>query len=150
MCSSDLNKILLHLKEFSNAVSSTASLNKFFYELHELCNTAKIERIATLPEDFMVKDLAAQLNDRSHALKLQMLGIKTMDQNLKFSEFEDEIKNIDLVKKILHVMGKSENMIEYVKDRPGHDRRYSTDITKIKDNLFWTPMFSLEIGRAHV
>ena len=59
---------------------------------------------------------------------------------------ECEIKNIDLVKKILYIMNKPESMIEYVKDRPGHDRRYSTDITKIKDTLFWSPMFSLDYG----
>jgi len=59
---------------------------------------------------------------------------------------ECEVKNIDLVKKILGMMGKSENMIEYVQDRPGHDRRYSTSVLKIKNNLFWTPMYSLEHG----
>ena len=59
---------------------------------------------------------------------------------------ECEIKNIDLVKKILQIMGRGEDMIEYVQDRPGHDRRYSTDITKIRDNLFWSPMYSLDHG----
>jgi dTDP-glucose 4,6-dehydratase len=59
-----------------------------------------------------------------------------------------EIRNIDLVKKILYMMGKNESMIEYVQDRPGHDRRYSTDNAKIRDNLFWAPMYSLEHGLA--
>ena len=59
---------------------------------------------------------------------------------------ECEVANIDLVKKILQMMGRSEDMIEYVQDRPGHDRRYSTDISKIRDTLFWTPMYSLEYG----
>ena len=57
-----------------------------------------------------------------------------------------EIANIDLIKKVLKIMNKSENMIEYVKDRPGHDRRYSTDISKIKNNLFWTPSYSIDYG----
>jgi dTDP-glucose 4,6-dehydratase len=43
-------------------------------------------------------------------------------------------------------MGRDEDMIEYVQDRPGHDRRYSTEISKIRDTLFWTPMYSLEHG----
>jgi dTDP-glucose 4,6-dehydratase len=43
-------------------------------------------------------------------------------------------------------MGKPESMIEYVKDRPGHDRRYSTSISKIKNSLFWTPSFSIDYG----
>ena len=59
---------------------------------------------------------------------------------------ECEVKNIDLVKKILDMMGKDEDLIEYVKDRPGHDRRYSTNIHKIKNSLFWTPIYSLENG----
>lgn len=57
---------------------------------------------------------------------------------------ECEIKNIDLVKKIISLMGKDESMIEYVQDRPGHDRHYSTDISKIKTSLGWQPRFDLE------
>ena len=59
---------------------------------------------------------------------------------------ECEITNIDLVKKILFILDKSQNMIEYVQDRPGHDRRYSTDITKIKDEIGWSPRYTLDIG----
>jgi dTDP-glucose 4,6-dehydratase len=59
---------------------------------------------------------------------------------------ECEVANIDLVKKILQMMGRGEDMIEYVQDRPGHDRRYSTDISKIRDTLFWSPLYSLEHG----
>ena len=73
-----------------------STLNKFFSDLHELLNTAQIAKISTHPEDFMVKELAAQLKDRNNDLKLQMLGIKATDQDLKLSDFEDEIKKIDL------------------------------------------------------
>jgi dTDP-glucose 4,6-dehydratase len=59
---------------------------------------------------------------------------------------ECEITNIELVKKILGIMNKPHSMIEYVKDRPGHDRRYSTSISKIRNNLFWSPMYSLDHG----
>ena len=48
---------------------------------------------------------------------------------------ECEVTNINLVKKILQMMKKDESMIEYVTDRPGHDRRYSTSIKKIKEEL---------------
>jgi dTDP-glucose 4,6-dehydratase len=57
-----------------------------------------------------------------------------------------EFTNIDLVKKILDMMGRNESMIEYIEDRPGHDRRYSTSIDKIRNNLFWSPMYSLDSG----
>jgi len=59
---------------------------------------------------------------------------------------ECEVKNLELIRKILDVMEKDEDMIEYVQDRPGHDRRYSTDITKIKTELGWSPRFNLEQG----
>jgi len=59
---------------------------------------------------------------------------------------ECEVKNIDLVKKIIGLMGKNESMIEYVKDRPGHDRRYATDISKIKSELGWHPSYHIDKG----
>ena len=59
---------------------------------------------------------------------------------------ECEVKNIDLIRMILDCMNMNESMIEYVKDRPGHDRRYSTDITKIRHELKWSPRFSIEHG----
>lgn len=43
-------------------------------------------------------------------------------------------------------MGKSEDSIEYVKDRLGHDRRYAIDFSKIKNELGWEPQVSFEEG----
>ena len=48
-----------------------------------------------------------------------------------------EWKNIDIVKLILKILGKPESLISYVKDRPGHDRRYAIDSTKTKTELDW-------------
>ncbi|MBI3576768.1 dTDP-glucose 4,6-dehydratase [Candidatus Gottesmanbacteria bacterium] len=50
-----------------------------------------------------------------------------------------DIDNLTIVKKILSIMGKDESAIEFVKDRPGHDRRYTIDWTKIKTELSWEP-----------
>ena len=47
----------------------------------------------------------------------------------------NEISNIELVKNILDIMDKPHSLIEFVKDRPGHDRRYSVDTTKIEKEL---------------
>ena len=55
-----------------------------------------------------------------------------------------EIPNIEIVKLILKELGKSEDMIEYVKDRLGHDRRYAIDSTKIESELGWNPKFYFE------
>jgi len=59
---------------------------------------------------------------------------------------ECEFRNIDIVRMILDRMNLKEDMIEYVNDRPGHDRRYSTDIAKIRHELKWSPQFTLEEG----
>ncbi|WP_432798989.1 dTDP-glucose 4,6-dehydratase [Poriferisphaera sp. WC338] len=48
-----------------------------------------------------------------------------------------ERSNLELTKIILRAMGKPESMIEYVKDRAGHDRRYAIDARKIRENLGW-------------
>lgn len=57
-----------------------------------------------------------------------------------------EVKNIDLIKTILGLLNVSEDLIEYVKDRPGHDLRYSIDNAKIQTELDWSPKYSLERG----
>jgi dTDP-glucose 4,6-dehydratase len=58
---------------------------------------------------------------------------------------KQEMKNIEVVKTILKLMGKSEDLIEFVKDRPGHDLRYSLDISKIQ-KLGWRPKTSFQEG----
>lgn len=57
-----------------------------------------------------------------------------------------ERQNIWIVKKLLEILGKGEDMIEYVKDRPGHDRHYAIDFSKIENELGWTPAVTLEEG----
>lgn len=59
-----------------------------------------------------------------------------------------EKENIWIVKKLLELLGKDESMIEYVKDRPGHDRRYAINFEKIKTELGWEPSVTLEEGLA--
>ena len=51
----------------------------------------------------------------------------------------NEMRNIDIVKLIVHELGKSENLITYVTDRKGHDMRYAIDPTKIHNELGWLP-----------
>ncbi|MGG4034642.1 dTDP-glucose 4,6-dehydratase [Paenibacillus cisolokensis] len=58
----------------------------------------------------------------------------------------NERNNIHVVKTILNELGKSEELITYVKDRPGHDRRYAIDATKIRKELGWQPKYMYEIG----
>ena len=58
----------------------------------------------------------------------------------------NEKANIEIVKLIIGTLGKSEGLIKYVKDRPGHDRRYAIDNTKITTELGWEPAYTFEQG----
>ncbi|PKL80938.1 MAG: dTDP-glucose 4,6-dehydratase [Ignavibacteriae bacterium HGW-Ignavibacteriae-4] len=59
---------------------------------------------------------------------------------------ENEMPNIEIVKQILSYLNKPESLIKYVKDRPGHDKRYAMDNTKISSELGWTPKYDFENG----
>lgn len=59
-----------------------------------------------------------------------------------------ERENIFIIRKLLELLDSDESMIEYVKDRPGHDRRYAINFSKIKTELGWQPSVSLEEGLA--
>lgn len=57
-----------------------------------------------------------------------------------------ERTNIDIVKQLLVLLDKDETSIEYVTDRPGHDRRYAINFTKLHTQLGWSPEVTLEEG----
>jgi dTDP-glucose 4,6-dehydratase len=58
----------------------------------------------------------------------------------------NEWKNIDIVKLILRELGKPESLITFVKDRPGHDRRYAMDAARIMAELGWEPSLQFDRG----
>ncbi len=58
----------------------------------------------------------------------------------------NERTNLEVVKTIIHELGKSEDLISYVTDRPGHDMRYAIDPTKIKNELGWEPTTTFDEG----
>ena len=58
----------------------------------------------------------------------------------------NEINNLEIVNKILEIMGKSSDLIEFVEDRPGHDQRYSLDSSKIKNEFGWSTKINFEDG----
>jgi dTDP-glucose 4,6-dehydratase len=56
----------------------------------------------------------------------------------------NELPNLEIIKLILNHLNKPETLIEFVKDRPGHDKRYAIDSTKIQNELGWKPAFTFE------
>jgi len=58
----------------------------------------------------------------------------------------NEWRNIDIIREILRLLGKPESLIQYVKDRPGHDRRYAINAAKLRDELGWEPQTDFAAG----
>lgn len=56
----------------------------------------------------------------------------------------DDISNLEVIKKIIAIMGVDESVITYVKDRPGHDRRYAIDWSTINKELGWSPKHTFD------
>src|ERR1700757_3156876 len=61
---------------------------------------------------------------------------------------DSERRNLDLVRSILAHLGKSEELIQFVPDRPGHDRRYAIDSSKLRTEIGWKPLHNFEQGLA--
>jgi dTDP-glucose 4,6-dehydratase len=58
----------------------------------------------------------------------------------------DVVENLTIARRLLHLTGKTESLLSYVKDRPGHDRRYALTCDKMEKHLGWKPRISLEDG----
>lgn len=76
-----------------------------------------------------------------HSTALSLLLHKGIDGETYNIGSDNEVTNMELTKLLLKIMNKDESNIEYVKDRPGHDKKYAINSTKIKD-LGWIPVFN--------
>jgi dTDP-glucose 4,6-dehydratase len=79
------------------------------------------------------------------------LGIEAIIKKGKIGETyclggNSEYSNLEITKKIIKIMNTDDSMIEYVKDRAGHDLRYAIDYSKAKRELAWEPKISLDEG----
>ncbi len=83
------------------------------------------------------------VEDHARAIELVLKNGK-VGETYVVGGMDQDIPNIEVAQKIIKLLGKSENDIEYVTDRPGHDRRYAVDWSKIKDELGWEPKYDFD------
>lgn len=83
--------------------------------------------------------------DHCRAIEAVLLRGK-VGQSYCVGGMRGDISNLEALKMILRLMGKDESSIEFVPDRPGHDRRYAIDWSKINQELGWEPSVTLEEG----
>lgn len=86
------------------------------------------------------------LHVADHCSAIDTVLHKGLDGEIYNIGGNNEKANIEIVMLIIAALGKSESLIKYVKDRPGHDRRYAIDNTKITTQLGWSPSYTFEFG----
>lgn len=75
-----------------------------------------------------------------------ILSTDTLGKTYLIGGLTKDISNLELVKLIVQLMNGDESVIEFVDDRPGHDRRYAVDWSKINNELGWEPSVTIEGG----
>lgn len=83
------------------------------------------------------------VEDHCRAIDL-ILNKGKVGQTYLIGGLDKDISNLEVARKILKIMGKSEEYLEFVADRPGHDRRYAIDWSQTKKELGWQPQYSFD------
>lgn len=106
-----------------------------------ILNAAQNKKIPIYGDGKYVRDWL-YVDDHARAIDL-ILHKGKVGETYCIGGLTEDVNNLELIKKVLKIMGKEENLIEFVKDRPGHDRRYSVDWSKAKNELGYTPAHDL-------
>jgi dTDP-glucose 4,6-dehydratase len=86
---------------------------------------------------------------QDHCSAIEAVLLKgTIGETYLVGGMNKDVSNLELIQMILKILGKDESQIEFVTDRPGHDRKYSVDWTRINKDLGWSPSVTLEEGLA--
>lgn len=102
----------------------------------------KEEKIPVYGQGLQIRDWLHVVDNCSAILSVLENGKPNETYNISSNQ---ELSNIEMVQRICNIMGKGHALIEFVKDRPGHDFRYAIDATKIKE-LGWKPQYKLRDG----
>lgn len=84
---------------------------------------------------------------QDHCVAIERILIDgTIGETYVVGGLTDDISNLEVIKMMLSIMNLDESSISFVKDRAGHDRRYSVNWSKLRDQLGWKPSVTLEAG----
>ena len=100
----------------------------------------------TLPVYGNGENVRDWLHVSDHCKAIDLIIHKGRDGEVYNVGGHNERTNLDVVKTILKALNKSEDLIQYVTDRPGHDRRYAIDPTKLTQELGWSPEYNFDTG----
>jgi dTDP-glucose 4,6-dehydratase len=100
------------------------------------------EKIPVYGQGLQIRDWLHVFDNCSAVLTILEKGLPNETYNISANH---ELSNIEMVQRICNIMDKGHSLIEFVKDRPGHDFRYAIDATKIKE-LGWKPQIKLSEG----
>jgi dTDP-glucose 4,6-dehydratase len=139
-----------YFKTFGLQTSVTNCSNNFGpYQFPEkliplmITNLMEGKKVPVYGDGMQVRDWLF-VDDHCRAIDLIIHNEKTIGETFCVGGLTKDIPNIEVIKKTLKIMGMDSSMIEYVNDRPGHDRRYSVDWTKIKNFLGWEPQYGFD------
>lgn len=92
------------------------------------------------------KQVREWIHTQDHCSAVDVILHKGVEGQIYNIGTEREFENLDTIKIILGTLDLDESYIEFVKDRPGHDRRYSLDTSKLRNDLGWNPQVEFEDG----
>ena len=128
---------------------SRCSNNYGQYQFPEKLIPLMISR-ALADEDLPVYGDGANVRDwlhvEDHCRAIDLIIRKGREGEVYNIGGHNERTNLQVVKTILSALDKPESLIKYVKDRPGHDRRYAIDPAKLEGELGWTPVYNFDTG----
>ena len=147
--SSDLIAFAYHTTYKMNVNVTNCSNNYGPYHLPEKLIPLMISR-ALADEELPVYGDGANVRDwlhvSDHCEAIDLILHKGRVGEIYNIGGHNERTNLEVVKTILKALDKPESLIRYVKDRPGHDRRYAIDPTKIETELGWKPKYNFDTG----
>ena len=145
--SADMFALSFH-KTFGLNVSITRCTNNFgFYQLPEKLIPKTIIRALknlSIPIYGTGTNIRDWIYVLDHCAAVETVLEKGVAGEVYNVSAGNEVTNIEIVKRILGLLHKPENLIAFVEDRPGHDTRYSLDSSKLRSKLGWQPKFSFQ------